>query len=105
MWEAHALNAAAWQAARLGDHHTARSHCAAALSLQRRHHNPTGQANALRTLGDISRLTGHENEAVEQFHALTLYREHGATVAEAEVASRLSHARRTPTTPTRCGRS
>ncbi|WP_148088675.1 AfsR/SARP family transcriptional regulator [Saccharothrix texasensis] len=45
--EAHGHNAVGWYTARLGDHDTARGHFHAALTLHRRHHNPTGEANTL----------------------------------------------------------
>ncbi|HWO68120.1 MAG TPA: tetratricopeptide repeat protein, partial [Umezawaea sp.] len=91
-----ALNAAGLYAARLGDHHVARRHCEAALSLQRRYCNAQGEANALRNLGEISTMMGHEMEAAQQFRAaLKLYRDNGVTAAEAELTTRLGEPLRT----------
>jgi DNA-binding SARP family transcriptional activator/tetratricopeptide (TPR) repeat protein len=96
VWEADALNVAGRHATRLGDHDAARRHCDAALSLHRRHHNARGQANALLNLGEISRLAGHQTEAVHRFRAAsTLYRDQEVTPAEADTVDRLGHTRTT----------
>ncbi|MET8763438.1 BTAD domain-containing putative transcriptional regulator [Lentzea sp. NPDC004782] len=92
VWEALALNAVGWLAARLGDFDTARDHCLAALSLHRRHHSPTAEAATLDSLGFIAQRTGDHRQAAEHYReALVLSREHGDVFQVADTLDNLGH--------------
>ncbi|HTI19622.1 MAG TPA: tetratricopeptide repeat protein [Kutzneria sp.] len=80
VWHATMLNAAGWLTALLGDYDTARSHCQAALSLHRQHHNLNGEARTLDSLGFVAHHTGHRQHAIEHYHqAVAVYRALGDT--------------------------
>jgi tetratricopeptide (TPR) repeat protein len=67
VWEAEALNAVGWYAARLGEYDMARTHCRAALALHRRHDHPEGEAATLDSLGYIEHHTGDHEQAIEHY--------------------------------------
>ncbi|QUQ66256.1 SARP family transcriptional regulator [Kutzneria sp. CA-103260] len=78
VWEADALNAVGWYAARVGQYDRARDHCQAALTLNRRHHNPEAEANTLDSLGYIAHHRGDHQESVSFYRqALTLFHDLG----------------------------
>lgn len=88
-WEADALSAAGWYAARLGEFDTAREHCLAALTLHRLHHNPAGESATLDSLGLIAQQTGDHQQAIGHYRdAITSYRAHGNAYYFAETLDR-----------------
>ncbi|WP_327596798.1 ATP-binding protein [Streptomyces chartreusis] len=90
--EAHALNAAGYNAARLGDHHTARAHCRAALTLFAHHHDINGQAQTLDSLGYTEHLNGHHHDAIHHYRqAISLYHDLGNAYETADTLDRLGH--------------
>ncbi|MGW7415049.1 helix-turn-helix domain-containing protein [Streptomyces sp. NPDC054863] len=97
IWEANALNAVGWFAARLGDHATARENCRAALTLFQRHRDLGGQAQTLDSLGYIDHHSDHHQDAVQHYsQALSLYRDLGNTYETADTLDRLGHAHAAP---------
>jgi DNA-binding SARP family transcriptional activator/tetratricopeptide (TPR) repeat protein len=77
VWEAKALNAMGWFAARLGSYDRARAHCRAALSLFPRPPPPPSGAAIRDSLGYIEHHTGHYEQAIRYYQqALTLLQEH-----------------------------
>jgi tetratricopeptide (TPR) repeat protein len=91
-WEADALNAVGWLAARLGDYDTAHDHCRQALELQRQHHHPDGEATTQDSLGFIEHSRGHHDRAIAHYlQALTLFRALGVTTEVAHTLDRLGH--------------
>ncbi|MFD4669628.1 BTAD domain-containing putative transcriptional regulator [Lentzea sp. NPDC058450] len=89
-WEADALSAAGWYAARLDEFDTAREHCQAALALHRLHHNPAGESATLDSLGLIAQQTGDHRQAVVHYReAVALYRLHGNAYYVAETLDRV----------------
>ncbi|GAA2964217.1 AfsR/SARP family transcriptional regulator [Actinokineospora diospyrosa] len=94
-WEAEALNAVGWYAARTEDYDTARDHCEAALALFRQISQPHGEANTLDSLGYIEHQTGNHHRSISHYSAaLTLLRELGDTAGPIEILDRLGHAHR-----------
>ncbi len=92
---AHGHNAAGRQAARLGDHDTARGHFDAALALHRDHGNAAGEADSLHRLARLEHDAGNHDEAIcLHERALTLRRDLGHLPASAETLDHLglSHA-------------
>lgn len=93
VWEADALNAMGWHAARLGDFDTARSRCHAALTLHRNHQrHPAGEAATLDSLGFIAHRTGDHHQALDHYQrALALYRTLGHTYEVAVTLDSMGH--------------
>ncbi|WP_073486823.1 ATP-binding protein [Streptoalloteichus hindustanus] len=90
VFEAEALNAVGWCAARLDDHDTARAHCEAALALHQRHHHVEGEAGTLDSLGYIAHRTGNHREAVRRYRqALALFRALGHSYQSADTLDHL----------------
>jgi tetratricopeptide (TPR) repeat protein len=90
--EADALNAVGWYAAHLGEYDTARTHCQAALTLHRHHHDLHGQADTLDSLGYIEYRSGHHQNAINLYHhAHSLRRDHGYTYEIANTLDGLGH--------------
>jgi tetratricopeptide (TPR) repeat protein len=89
-WESQGLNQVGWYAARLGDYETARTHCQAALTLNK--HHPASAAATLDSLGYIEYHTGHHHEAVEYYEqAAAACRSLGYTYQSALTLDRLGH--------------
>jgi tetratricopeptide (TPR) repeat protein len=87
-----ALNTVGWYTARIGDYDTAREHCQAALTLRRRHHDPSGEASTLDSLGYIDHRSGHHTQAIDHYHhALTLFRDLGNIYQVATTLDQLGH--------------
>ncbi|MEU0878161.1 tetratricopeptide repeat protein [Lentzea sp. NPDC005914] len=92
VWEAEALSAASWHAARLGDYGTARAHCQAALIFHRRHHNSDFEAATLDSLGWIEHHTGHHAQAIDHYRqALGMFRDIGNNYQVAITLNNLGH--------------
>jgi DNA-binding SARP family transcriptional activator len=92
--EAQALNHMGWCQARLGDFDTARTHCEAALAMQRRHHDPSasGEAATLDSLGYIAHHSGHHQLAIEYYQeAFALIADAGHILHTAHVLDNLGH--------------
>jgi tetratricopeptide (TPR) repeat protein len=81
-----------WHLARLGDFDTARTQCEAALSLQRRHPDPLGEATTLDSLGYIAYHSDHHQRAIEYYQqALSLLAALGHIVHTADTLDNLGH--------------
>jgi tetratricopeptide (TPR) repeat protein len=87
---ARAHNCLGWYHARLGNHDSAQAHCQTALVLYRRHHDRTGEADTLDSLGYIAHHRGDLPHAQSCYQrALELFRQAGNTYCEAGTLERL----------------
>lgn len=90
--EAQSFNQIGWCLAQLGDYEAAQTHCATALAMQRRNHDPEGEESTLDSLAYIAARNGRHQQAVEYYErALCLLAE-------------LGHVRRTADTLDNLGR-
>jgi tetratricopeptide (TPR) repeat protein len=92
---ARALNAVAWDHARLGDHAAAVRHCRQALAIQREVGDERGRAGTWDTLGYAYHQLGDHPNAVDCYeHSLALNRALGHRYNEAETLVHLSQTHR-----------
>ncbi|RJQ76383.1 SARP family transcriptional regulator [Pseudonocardiaceae bacterium YIM PH 21723] len=90
--EVNSLNAVGWWSAKLGRYAEARSACAEALELCRRHGYADAEGDTLDSLGLIAQLSGRHDEAREHYRdAVSLFRELDNPYQEASTLDRLGH--------------
>lgn len=93
VWEGWTLGQIGWHQARLGDHDQARTPCAAALALARRHDDREGEAVVLDSLGYISLQAADYAQATHYYEqALTAFNGLGNTSEEADTLVNLGEA-------------